>query len=82
MGNYENFLYGRTTSYTESFHNVCNKYYKKSLSVCFGQYKMRKEFAALDWNEKIMMKLNPMVTAKPLQDWQYDVLGIYKARLG
>lgn len=82
MTNYEFFLHGKTTSYTESFHNVCNKYYKKSLSVCYGQYKMRKEMAALDWNEQIQNKFNPTWVPKPLQRWQYKVLRKFKVNLG
>jgi hypothetical protein len=51
MGNYQYFLNGTKTSFTESFHNVCNLYYPKGLFMSFAQYKMRKEFAALHWNQ-------------------------------
>jgi hypothetical protein len=51
MTNYQYFLNGTKTSYTESFHNVCNLYYPKGLYMSFAQYKMRKEFAALHWIE-------------------------------
>lgn len=51
MTNYQYFLNGTKTSFTESFHNVCNLYYPKGLYMSFEQYKMRKEFAALHWNE-------------------------------
>jgi hypothetical protein len=51
MTTYQYFLNGTRTSFTESFHNVCNLYYPKGLSMSFAQYKMRKQFAALHWNE-------------------------------
>jgi len=52
MTDYEFFLYGKRTNYTESFHNKCNKFYSKGTTISFEQYKMKKTFAALDWNEK------------------------------
>lgn len=51
MNNYQYFLNGTKTSFTESFHNVCNLYYPKGLTMSFVQYKMRKQFAALHWND-------------------------------
>lgn len=51
LGNYEYFLNGTWTSFTESFHGLCNFYYTKGLTLSFPQYIMRKEFAALHWNE-------------------------------
>jgi hypothetical protein len=51
MKNHTYFLHGRRTSETESFHNVCNTYYRKgSSSTSFPLYKMKKTFAALHWN--------------------------------
>lgn len=81
MSGYEHFLYGRTTSYTESFHNVCGKYYRKGISCCFAQYKMRKQMAGMDWNEQRFNKLNPTIVKGPLQRWQYDVIGKFKAAI-
>lgn len=51
LDNHEYFVHGTRTNNTESFHNVCNKYYQKGLPLSFPQYIMRKTFAALDWNE-------------------------------
>lgn len=52
MKDYEYFLYGTRTNSTESFHNLCNKYYSKGSTLSYPLYKMKKQFAALDWNEQ------------------------------
>ena len=51
LENHEYFVHGTRTNNTESFHNVCNKYYHKGSTLSFAQYIMRKTFAAMDWNE-------------------------------
>lgn len=70
LENHEYFVHGTRTNNTESFHNVCNKYYQKGLTLSFPQYIMRKTFAALDWNEN---KLG-MRTDSPIADWKEVLL--------
>lgn len=70
MENHEYFVHGTRTNNTESFHNVCNKYYHKGLTMSFEQYIMRKTFAALDWNEN---KLG-LRTESPVSPWQVRLL--------
>jgi hypothetical protein len=70
LDNHEYFVHATRTNNTESFHNVCNKYYHKGLSCSFAQYKMKKTFAAMDWNEP---KLD-MRTDAPVASWKQNVL--------
>ena len=57
MKDYEYFLHGTRTNHTESFHNVANKYYSKGSTSTFNLYIMKKQFAALDWNEQKVLAI-------------------------
>ena len=85
MKNYEYFINGKTTSDTESFHNVCNQYYPKSLSISFPQYVMRKTFAAFDWMEmrstRKLRKSSEKSPKKPRQAWQLRILEKFNIRI-
>lgn len=70
LDNHEYFVHGTRTNNTESFHNVCNKYYHKGSTLSFAQYIMRKTFAAMDWNEN---KLE-IRTDAPVSPWQATLL--------
>ena len=69
LKNCKHFLYGKRNGHIESFHNVCNIYYQKGTVMDFGQYIMRKQFAALHWN---MNKQNQ--SGDRTEQWQRELL--------
>jgi hypothetical protein len=75
LKNHEGFLHGKMTSNTESFHNVCNKYYHKGQTMSFEQYVMRKQFAGFDWVEMREKKLDF------IQDWQELIMDLLIKRI-
>lgn len=79
MKDYEYFLYGTRTNSTESFHNLCNKYYSKGSTLSYPLYKMKKQFAALDWNEqkdRQFCVFNPTLTL----NWETAIINAFMKR--
>lgn len=73
MEDCEFFVNNQRTFGNESFHSVCNRYYEKGSSVSFAIYVMKRQFAALDWNEMMRKKaLNQ--PDNEIQDWQTVLL--------
>jgi hypothetical protein len=69
----EFFVHNQRTFGNESFHSVCNRYYEKGSVVSFPIFKMKRQFAALDWNE--MMRKKALGEADgEIQDWQTVLL--------
>lgn len=77
MAHYEHFLNGTWTSHTESFHGLCNFYYTKGLTLSFPQYVMRKEFAALHWNELRDKKKTDEVS----NEWKFKLMDRFISHL-
>ena len=74
MKDYEYFLHGTRTNLTESFHNLCNKYYQKGSTITYSHYIMKKEFAGMDWNEQRSGNI-------PAIPWQQRVINSYLEKL-
>jgi hypothetical protein len=73
LENCENFVFNQRTFGNESFHSLCNRYYEKGSVVSFEVFKMKRQFAALDWNEQILKKTLGEVDLD-IQDWQTELL--------
>jgi hypothetical protein len=69
----EYFVFNQRTFGNESFHGLCNRYYEKGTVVSFTVFKMKRQFAALDWNE-MMLKKALGETGAEVQDWQEILL--------
>ncbi|MGH2639175.1 MAG: hypothetical protein ACRDF4_07855 [Rhabdochlamydiaceae bacterium] len=65
----EYFVHNQRTFGNESFHSICNRYYEKGSVVSFPIFEMKRQFAALDWNEMMRKKANGEVDNE-IQDWQ------------
>ena len=46
----DGYLKGLRTNFTEAFHSLSNKYYRKGVPLSFCHYKLRKSLAVLHWN--------------------------------
>ena len=67
------FVHNQRTFGNESFHSVCNRSYEKGSVVSFPIFVMKRQFAALDWNEMMRKKaLNQ--PDNDIQDWQLILL--------
>ena len=76
----EYFVHNQRTFGNESFHSICNRYYEKGSVVSFPIFKMKRQFAALDWNE--MMRKKALGEAdSEIQDWQILLLERLEAAL-
>ena len=76
----EYFVHNQRTFGNESFHSVCNRYYEKGSVVSFPIFRMKRQFAALDWNE-MMRKKALCEPDSEIQDWQIVLLERLKAAL-
>jgi hypothetical protein len=76
----EYFVHNQRTFGNESFHSVCNRYYEKGSVVSFVIFVMKRQFAALDWNEQ-MRKKALGEEDKEIQDWQEVLLARLLAAL-
>ena len=65
----EYFVHNQRTFGNESFHSICNRYYEKGSVVSFPIFKMKRQFAALDWNEMMRKKALGQADSE-IQDWQ------------
>jgi hypothetical protein len=63
------FVHDQRTFGNESFHSICNRYYEKGSVVSFPIFEMKRQFAALDWNE-MMRKKALGEEDSDIQDWQ------------
>ena len=68
----EYFVYNQRTFGNESFHSVCNRYYEKGSVISFPIFQMKRQFAALDWNEQMRKKANGE-DDNEIQDWQIEL---------
>lgn len=69
----EFFVYNKRTFGNESFHSLCNRYYEKGSVVSFAIFCMKRQFAALDWNEQMRKKAEGKEDSD-IQDWQITLL--------
>lgn len=76
----EYFVYGQRTYGNESFHNLCNMYYEKGCPVSFPIFKMKRQFAAMDWNEQMRNKMQN-VEGGDIQEWQSKLLARFNEAL-
>lgn len=72
-GDCQFFVYNQRTFGNESFHSVCNRYYEKGSAVSFAIFVMKRQFAALDWNEQMRKKARGEEDNE-IQDWQQVLL--------
>ena len=73
MEDCEYFVFNQRTFGNESFHSLCNRYYEKGSVVPFEIFCMKREFAALDWNEMMIKKALGEEDSE-IQDWQVKLL--------
>lgn len=76
----EYFVHDQRTFGNESFHSICNRYYEKGSVVSFKIFVMKRQFAALDWNE-MMRKKALGEEDTDIQDWQELLLSRLMAAL-
>ena len=70
------FVKNKRTCGNESFHNVCNCYYQKGSVIPFSLFVMKRQFAALDWNEQKTRGVNEEV-----QKWQLELMRRFEKKL-
>jgi hypothetical protein len=71
LGDCKYFLNGKRTNHTESFHNICNMYCPKGSNISMKMYIMKKQFAALHWNN------NKLYNNEEIEDnieWKFALL--------
>ena len=69
----EYFVFNQRTFGNESFHSLCNRYYEKGSVISFPLFCMKRQFAALDWNEQMVKKALDEVDSD-IQDWRVELL--------
>lgn len=73
MEDCEFFVYNMRTFGNESLHSLNNRYYEKGSVVTFPVFKMRRQFASLDWNEQMRAKAEGR-DDNDIQAWQLDLM--------
>lgn len=69
----EYFVFDQRTFGNESFHSLCNRYYEKGSAISFPLFCMKRQFAAMDWNEQMVKKALDEEDSD-IQDWQVELL--------